>query len=234
MLRSDILNVLEIVPTMQGEGKYNTFPVVLVRLAGCNLRCSWCDTKYSWSFEGTQSFPAKHLTSEELVANVVAVGYESNYKIVLITGGEPMLWQYSNAFQETLRYLKELGYKIHIETNGTMKVLDNTKKWVDFFAVSPKQSEYMSNYNLEVLSSYRDVEHIWKFVVGGYDDAMNVVTFVKKFGLENDEIYIMPEGAYEERLLKSMDYINSDECKKILSGLNYSISERLQIEMGFL
>jgi len=234
MRNQDTLNILEVASTIQGEGKYNTYPVILVRFAGCNLRCSWCDTKYSWSFNGTASLPAKHLTAEELVANVVSAGYDSEYNIVLITGGEPMLWQYNRVFFEALNLLKDYGYLIHVETNGTIKAFKEMDELVNFYAVSPKQTEYKNSYKKEVLDSYRGVEHIWKFVVGGKEDAYNVVEFVKKFGLEYDDIYLMPEGVTVESLERSRSFITSEEGKEILKSLNYRMSERLQIEVGII
>lgn len=102
------MRIAEIFHSIQGEGELTGVPSVFIRTSGCNLRCSWCDTKYaSWNPEGddvsidtildqTRRFPSRH---------------------VVITGGEPMI---AKGIHELTARLRESGFHITIETAGTI------------------------------------------------------------------------------------------------------------------
>lgn len=111
------MRVNEIFYSLQGEGAYTGRPAVFVRLAGCNLRCVFCDTKH-------QAY--KDYTKEE-IAREIAV-YEARH--IVFTGGEPSL----QLDADTVDYFHELGYFIQVETNGTRKLPSN----VDWVTCSPK------------------------------------------------------------------------------------------------
>lgn len=101
--------VSELFYSVQGEGKLTGVPSVFIRLAGCNLRCTWCDTKYaSWAPEGD------HQSPEEIVAQVAAHPAAAH---VVITGGEPMIAPEIGRLCELLR---ASGKHITIETAGTI------------------------------------------------------------------------------------------------------------------
>ncbi|MBM7563675.1 7-carboxy-7-deazaguanine synthase QueE [Paenibacillus sacheonensis] len=107
------LPMVEIFETVEGEGTRAGFPTVFVRLFGCNLRCVWCDTKYSYP----PAEAANTMTIDEIVAQV-----ESQYKAehICMTGGEPLLYGSRSA-----ALLKELcGIErikdVHVETNGAI------------------------------------------------------------------------------------------------------------------
>ena len=113
-----MLKINEIFFSIQGESTLVGFPTVFIRTTGCNLRCTYCDTKYSY-FEGTswtveqviekiQSYPAKH---------------------VCITGGEPLLQAETH---KLMQLLCDLGYVVSLETSGSksIKSVDNRVKIV--------------------------------------------------------------------------------------------------------
>src|SRR5690606_35660694 len=100
--------VSELFYSVQGEGKLTGVPSVFIRLAGCNLRCTWCDTKYaSWAPEGD------HTSPEEILSQVEAHPGQH----VVITGGEPMIAPEIGHLTELLR---NAGKHITIETAGTV------------------------------------------------------------------------------------------------------------------
>lgn len=104
---SGALKIVDLFYTIQGEGPYNGMPAVFVRLAGCNLRCTWCDTDFETG--------AKVHELDDLVAHVVNEA-GGRTKLVVITGGEPML-------QNIVPLIKELSrrrYRVQIETAGTI------------------------------------------------------------------------------------------------------------------
>lgn len=124
-----ILDVSEIFSSVQGEGRNSGIPATFLRLQGCNLRCSWCDTKYTWSAQSVGlSLPTPAVAKE--IRNHVA-------PIVVVTGGEPLLQQ--PALRELMGLLGNERY-FHLETNGTIELdprLDFA--WV---TVSPKPPSY--------------------------------------------------------------------------------------------
>ena len=78
----------EIFKSIQGEGKYLGVPSLFIRLAFCNLRCSWCDTKYAWKK------PNIEMTVDDLIKMI----RESGFKHIVFTGGEPMVQDYNLSF----------------------------------------------------------------------------------------------------------------------------------------
>ncbi|MBQ6915787.1 MAG: 7-carboxy-7-deazaguanine synthase QueE [Kiritimatiellae bacterium] len=112
--------LVEIFESLQGEGRNTGRPCVFVRFAGCNLSCPWCDTDVSRRFE---------LSLDDLVGEVRGCRPRS----VVLTGGEPTV---QDGMPELVAALKEAGFWIAVETNGT-----NDASWlsfVDYVACSPK------------------------------------------------------------------------------------------------
>jgi len=101
------VKVSEIFYSIEGEGIEIGRPQIFIRLAMCNLRCAWCDTKYSWN-------NGKEMTVSEIINEIAKYPCKS----VSITGGEPLL-QREELF-ELIQWLKKLGYWIQINTNGTI------------------------------------------------------------------------------------------------------------------
>jgi len=102
------LKVSEIFLSIQGESLRAGFPCTIVRLGGCNLRCSWCDTEYAWD-EG------EDMSLSTVLARVGGLGCRR----VEVTGGEPLI-QPSTC--ELLRRLCDGGYEVLLETNGSVDI----------------------------------------------------------------------------------------------------------------
>lgn len=103
-----MLKINEIFYSIQGETTYVGIPTVFVRTTGCNLRCTYCDTKYSY-YEG--SFSSIDAIIEEIK--------KYNTKYVCLTGGEPLLQKDSFAL---MSLLSDLGYKVSLETSGSKSI----------------------------------------------------------------------------------------------------------------
>jgi 7-carboxy-7-deazaguanine synthase len=115
--------VNELFYSLQGEGGLAGVPSVFVRLAGCPLRCTWCDTKYAWNASaGTETTP------EEIVRQIEQ--YPTRY--VVITGGEPLLHP---DIEKLACLIHAQGYHLTIETAGLNCPVDLT---VDLMSISPK------------------------------------------------------------------------------------------------
>lgn len=120
----------EIFHSIQGEGASQGTPCVFLRLAGCNLACSWCDTAYSWN--GTS--PAVKLSPEEAAAAVL----HYPCRRLVITGGEPLVQQ--KALPGLLRLLPE--HFVEMETNGAILPDEELLHHIGQFNVSPKPSPF--------------------------------------------------------------------------------------------
>jgi 7-carboxy-7-deazaguanine synthase len=117
-----VLQLAEIFYSVQGEGTWTGTPAVFVRLAGCNLSCSFCDTDYSLKFLASV---------EEIVTRVRAEG--GDCPMVILTGGEPLAQRGTRALIDALR---ADGRRVHIESNGTMPTALPDDVWL---TVSPKE-----------------------------------------------------------------------------------------------
>lgn len=101
--------VVEIFKSIEGEGSRSGSPVVFLRLAGCNLNCQYCDTKYALHLD---SLEINLMSKDEIVSNLLSL----NCKNITITGGEPLL--HTQLLTWLFSYYKNFNY--NIETNGTM------------------------------------------------------------------------------------------------------------------
>jgi len=118
------MRVNEIFYSLQGEGRYTGVAAVFIRLAGCNLRCDFCDTDHE---------PYKDLTEEEIMLEIAK--YPANH--IVITGGEPTL-QITRSFIDRLH---EAGKYVQIETNGTIALKDDMECCIDWITLSPKYAK---------------------------------------------------------------------------------------------
>ena len=116
------LPVMEQFYTLQGEGYYQGQAAYFVRLGGCDVGCVWCDVKESWEEE---KHPLQKV--QDLVSNIK----RTNAKIVVVTGGEPLL----HDLNELTGQLKKEGFRTHLETSGSSPL---TGRW-DWITLSPKK-----------------------------------------------------------------------------------------------
>jgi len=121
------LKISEIFFSAEGEGLRQGEPTIFIRLSDCNLRCSFCDTKYAWS-------DGQEMTNDLILSKLV--GFRDEYRVgwVCLTGGEPLLQK----VKPLVSRLKKAGFKVHLETNGTQPLSFK----VDWLSVSPKPPDY--------------------------------------------------------------------------------------------
>lgn len=103
----DFLMVVNIFKTLQGEGPFSGEPAIFVRLGGCNLKCSFCDTEFD-NFE--------QINLNDIIQEINTKISKDNIKLIVITGGEPL----RQPIEKFCSKLLELGLKVQIETNGTI------------------------------------------------------------------------------------------------------------------
>jgi len=151
----ELLKVNEIFYSLQGESSFSGKPCIFIRLTGCNLRCSYCDTKYAYT-EG------KEFTIDEIINKV----RQYRCPLIEITGGEPLL---QNETPELAEMLCKLGYQVLIETNGTQNIdclPRGVIRIIDIKCPSSQESERIAWENLYRLRSTDEI----KFVIASQSD----------------------------------------------------------------
>ena len=121
------LKTIEVFASIQGEGLRQGEPEIFIRLAGCNLRCRFCDTKRSWR-------AGRERTIDDVVGEVERLRRHLPARWVCLTGGEPL----AQDIGPLVRRLKKAGFLVHVETNGTYPPASG----VDWHALSPKPPGY--------------------------------------------------------------------------------------------
>jgi len=126
----------EVFATVQGEGVTAGVPCVFVRLAECNLRCSWCDTKYTWDWKShDRSAETMEIAVDDVASRVEKAAGERVRRAVL-TGGEPLLQQ--EELGALAWRLRKKGFRLEVETNGTIQPSPALAESVEQWNVSPK------------------------------------------------------------------------------------------------
>lgn len=218
------MKITEIYSTIQGEGKYVGLPIIVLRTGICNLQCDFCDTKYSWQKEFIPNLKnISTLKDADQIINEIEEK-RNNIDTILLTGGEPMLWQNDYYFGYILNNLIKNNMKIHVETNGTMKLIKS--ELFEYISISPKTTTYFDLYQKEVIETYKNFkDKIFKFVVGDLTDIISIKNFYRKFEIKDNDIWLMPKGTTQEELQNSLVVI--DKYKDLFD--NCSISERRHI-----
>ncbi len=157
------LNLCEIFYSLQGESNFAGLPCVFVRLSGCNLNCSWCDTVYA----KTES---KKVSINEIVKRVKAFGCS----LVEITGGEPLIQEKSS---DMISLMIREGFQVLVETNGSISIKNIPDECIKIIDIKcPLSGESGSNFlgNLDLITKKDEI----KFVIAGkedYDFAKDII-----------------------------------------------------------
>lgn len=198
------LLVSETFTSLQGEGKLTGVPSWFVRLSGCNLRCTWCDTPYaSWKPEG----------DVRTIAELLDLARTSAVDHVVVTGGEPMIFK---ELPELCAQLRAQGMHITIETAGTVYPDEWVKLACDLISISPKLANSAPSRtdprdplgvwnerheerrtNIPVLrrlaSDFPDRQ--LKFVVSSPGDLGEIEDLLARIGgIAPGDVMLMPEG----------------------------------------
>jgi 7-carboxy-7-deazaguanine synthase len=143
------LNLIEIFRSVQGETNLSGLPTTFIRLAACNLRCSWCDTTYS--FGRGEPFTLDHIISRV---------EENGCRHVCVTGGEPLLQE--NVFPLMDRLCAK-GYVVSLETGGSLPIAKVNPQVITILDVKcPGSKMHEKNHwpNMEILRSHDQVKFV--------------------------------------------------------------------------
>ena len=213
----------EIFYSLQGEGLLSGIPSVFVRLAGCPLRCKWCDTKYTWDNEAGNDY-----SIEEIFQTV----QQWPCKFIVITGGEPMA---NSDLPELVQRLKASDKHITIETAGIAFIPDLA---CDLMSISPKLSNSTpddpklaanhedSRLDIAVLRKLIDnYKYQLKFVVDSQDDLAEIQQTIEKLGnVDSKKVMLMPQAATRDELLAKSPMV-AEMCKRT----GFAFCQRLQV-----
>ncbi|MEP4076882.1 7-carboxy-7-deazaguanine synthase QueE [Haloferula sp.] len=207
----------EIFHTIQGEGASAGLPAIFIRASRCNLHCRWCDTEYTWNFEGTpwvhdkdsETPGAKRKKSDVTIelspAEIAEHVLRFPTRRVILTGGEPLLQQ--DGWMELIKLLRQTdpAFIFEVETNGTLLPDPEFEAAIDQFNLSPKLANSGMKENLRIIA--KTLDHFaaspkawFKFVVSTADDLTEIDSLAARFSLPNDRILLMPEGRTSEQL----------------------------------
>jgi len=155
-----MLNIIEKYITISGEAPIIGYPVYLIRFSGCNLNCSYCDTKYKDEINFK-------FTEDELIDDINNIIKVNPYLNVLLTGGEPLLEERQDKILNIIKKFKKINF--YIETNGSIKIknfkLNNIFYVIDWKAPSSNNE----NFIIENLRYMRKTNDCIKFVVSKED-----------------------------------------------------------------
>ncbi len=165
------MQITEIFKSIQGESTHAGLPCVFVRLTGCNLRCSWCDSEYT--FQG-----GRKMSIEEVLNEVFRFSPDGG--LVEITGGEPMLQE--REVVPLMQRLIESGYSVLLETSGERpleRVPSEVVKIVDVKCPDSGEGDTFNIENLETLTPRDEI----KFVLSGRADYEFARDFIHRHDL---------------------------------------------------
>jgi 7-carboxy-7-deazaguanine synthase len=186
------LEVSEVFSSVQGEGASAEIACLFVRLALCNLRCGYCDTKYTWDF---RTYRYEDEVSTRSAAEILEAIVRAPERRVVITGGEPLVQR--DALSVLLARVPS-DVTIEIETNGTLPPTAALLERVDQWNVSPKLSHSgeseQRRLRFDVLEALRETGRAWlKLVVRGAEDLDEVDALVTASGWPRERVLLMPE-----------------------------------------
>ncbi|WP_256789029.1 7-carboxy-7-deazaguanine synthase QueE [Frankia sp. AvcI1] len=192
--------------TVQGEGPAAGRLATFVRLGGCNLSCSWCDTSYTW--DGARFDLRTEITSTA----VETIAAKVTTDLVVITGGEPLLHQERPGWTALLRTLTQQQRTIHVETNGTVPPTPMSLQHVAMWVVSPKLRNAGTHRGRQrarlatewpALAAQHDGRAHLKIVCEGADDVQEAARLAERWGWPAGQVWAMPQGASVEQLAQT-------------------------------
>lgn len=185
------LPVMEVFYSLQGEGFHAGRPAYFIRLAGCDVGCHWCDVKESWDANNHQT---------KLVSELVQNALESKANFVVITGGEPAMYDLTLL----TKTLKEVGFEIAIETSGAYKL----NGYFDWVCLSPKKFKMPLDENYKLAHELKMIifnkhDFVWA------EELKNKVT-------NQCKLFLQPEWDKRDEMLPNMiNYVKENTAWKI-------------------
>ena len=211
------MQIIEIYRSIQGESSFAGIPCVFVRLAACNLRCTWCDSEYT--FTG-----GRKMTSEEVEQEVARLAPGG---LVEITGGEPMLQE--RELVPLMERLLARGYKLLLETSGE-RPLENVPaavhKIVDVKCPGSGEGGTFRMSNLAALTAADEI----KFVLSDRADYEFARDFTRQHGLEHKVESVLFSPVFRKSPGPERDASNCQLDPRVLA--EWILEDGLNVRLG--
>lgn len=201
-----IYKINELFETIQGEGAYTGQPSIFVRLQGCPVGCSWCDTKHTWEVKEELQIPINDLlnqtdenehwsalTPAEIIELIKERGFQANH--IVITGGEPCMYDLTPLCQT----LEEKGFSCQIETSGTFEIVTTDACWV---TVSPK-IKMRGGYKVlgSALARANEIKH----PVATQKNVDQLIELLAEHQVNDKQVYLQPISQKEAATKLAID-----------------------------
>ncbi len=206
---TNFLPLIEQFHSLQGEGYHAGKSAFFIRLAGCKVGCSWCDTKHSWD---EKKYPS---ISIEKIIEHIKIAREKGASFCVITGGEPLqhnLDNFCKAIKKMTMGEKQNSMKIHIETSGVNSI-SGTYDWI---TLSPKRHSPPKNYYLKncneikiIINEKKDIE----FAIQIKKDILKLCRFSKiedSLTKEDKIYYLQPGWNNEDGFSLAIDFVKNN------------------------
>ncbi|MCC6902232.1 MAG: 7-carboxy-7-deazaguanine synthase QueE [Polyangiaceae bacterium] len=218
------LKVSEVFESIQGEGASAGQPAVFLRLATCNLHCSWCDTKYTWDFN---NYVYEDEVTTRTVDDVRRQIEAATARRLVVTGGEPLMQQATVA--ELLGELPE-DFVVEVETNGTLAPSQALARRVDQWNVSPKLSHSGNRQGLRLrpraLLALAATERAWlKLVVADERDVLEAEQLIEALAWPKARVLFMAQARTQSELAARAPFVRA-----AAEARGLGVSPRLHVE----
>jgi 7-carboxy-7-deazaguanine synthase len=185
------LKIIEMFTSIQGESSYAGRPCFFIRLAGCNLNCSYCDTEFAKSADDGD---------ESDIDTIVAKAESADVPYVEITGGEPLL---QKNVSKLCQKLFDAGFEVLMETNGSLPISQlpyDVIKIIDCKCPSSGEMDSMDFANFADISPEDEI----KFVISDREDYEYVCSIIEEYGLDNKVNNILLSPVQSESFTAAM------------------------------
>jgi 7-carboxy-7-deazaguanine synthase len=213
--------LIELYKSVQGESSFAGLPCIFVRLAGCNLRCAWCDSEYT--FTGGKPF-----TQDEIIAQIASL---APCTLIEFTGGEPMLQ--ARELLPLMDVLLARGYTLMMETSGERPLADVPKavhKIVD--VKCPGAGSAANSFRMENLAALTPNDEV-KFVLSDRRDYDFARAFIEEHALRPrvKDILLSPAFAKSPNPLRTTDNATLDPRTLVEWMMADGVDARLSLQI---
>jgi organic radical activating enzyme len=216
----DAMMLCEMFVAFQGEGETLGVESVFVRLHGCPIQCSWCDTPYTWN--GTER--GTRIGEADLAANVIQLARASYVDNVVVTGGEPGI---NKNLAAMVGALVAAGLTVEIETTGMVPMPAGLAMRGVRFNVSPKLASANARMSVSANIVAQWLAHepsVLKFVVDDEQDMDEALQLVNKLDVDRRRVYLMPEATTRAEL-----HTAQAALLKMAAGTGFRVTTRMHV-----
>lgn len=205
------LYISQMIPTIQGEGRFIGTPSILIRLGGCNLKCDFCDTKYSWTIHNHEIFE----NFSDLKIHIMELRSVYNISHIMITGGEPLLYMNNPVFKDLVTYCYEESLVIEFETNGSLLNINNLPKYlIDIYDTGKVQF----NISPKLTSSFYEDAQLYTSL------SKTIYNFMKYAAIDNYNLKFVHDHDKEESItlfINTLTKVNKSDIYVMANTPNY-------------